>query len=722
MEDTCYPTTPHRLCRVCHSIVNRSSILQTFPEYEDSLPDRPLKAETFRYHASLQELESSSLAGCHLCAIVWYFLEPLKRSDYFQSLLANFTARDQRHLEIEVKDESKSSTRKIIVMPCVGIRSLQTLEAGFQRYYHFNIWWSGPRKVPLFGERDTSTSLHPAQHQISTSSSEHFVLAKAWMQRCLQEHSKCRERQNSKFWSPTRLVEVGEPSLGRCAKLCITAELPERPTYLTLSHCWGGENVTKLTCESFPALQVDLDEPHLPNTFKDALHITRTLGYHYLWIDSLCIFQDSKEDWAAESAVMGDISRNSVLTIAALWGHNSHSGCFTKRNPLSKLPCRLNNVTGRSFYVQADPTKQWASFGSNTRWHVLNTAPLHTRGWVMQEHILSPRTLYYGSSIGWDCVESSASESTYQISHPPSGRTSASLCFKWWFENLCNVGTHSQTTVENKLELSRFHSFWSDIMNSYSDCLLTRPTDRLAAISGIMNSIRAATGLTPVAGMWKECLLQDMLWRTLEKTPAARPTINLAPTWSWASVAGRVWYEYTPRLTGSHEMGLDWIAKVVDVKVTDVIVAPGPAGEFHRGYVSIKAPLLKMELDIPQHSEARQGSLMREPDIVETGVWYPDIVIPPDNGEQGNVGLHEKWLLLVATKYHPDISRTDYICLVLIPVDQSRTRWERVGRFSRFFFDPASKRYTHPRKPPAAGQTAGAFATRFSIPQTITIV
>jgi hypothetical protein len=34
----------------------------------------------------------------------------------------------------------------------------------------------------------------------------------------------------------------------------------------------------------------------MPLTFKDAIQITRELGIDHLWIDSLCIPQDSPED------------------------------------------------------------------------------------------------------------------------------------------------------------------------------------------------------------------------------------------------------------------------------------------------------------------------------------------------------------------------------------------------------------------------------------------
>jgi hypothetical protein len=39
---------------------------------------------------------------------------------------------------------------------------------------------------------------------------------------------------------------------------------------------------------------VEIDRP--PQTLKDAVYVTRRLGIRYLWIDALCIIQDSPED------------------------------------------------------------------------------------------------------------------------------------------------------------------------------------------------------------------------------------------------------------------------------------------------------------------------------------------------------------------------------------------------------------------------------------------
>jgi hypothetical protein len=60
--------------------------------------------------------------------------------------------------------------------------------------------------------------------------------------------------------------------------------------------------------------------------FYDATVITRKLGYEYLWIDSLCIIQDSADDWEAEGQNMGNIYMNASLTIAAAGAKDSDGG------------------------------------------------------------------------------------------------------------------------------------------------------------------------------------------------------------------------------------------------------------------------------------------------------------------------------------------------------------------------------------------------------------
>ena len=69
----------------------------------------------------------------------------------------------------------------------------------------------------------------------------------------------------------------------------------------------------------------------LPETFQDAIKITRRPGIKYLWIDCFCIVQDDSQDWEKEATRMAQIYQRSYVTIAAAGSTDSYSGHFPKR-------------------------------------------------------------------------------------------------------------------------------------------------------------------------------------------------------------------------------------------------------------------------------------------------------------------------------------------------------------------------------------------------------
>lgn len=152
-----------------------------------------------------------------------------------------------------------------------------------------------------------------------------------------------------------------------------------------------------------PELLEAVDVSTLPAILKDAVEVTRYLGYSYFWIDALCIVQDSRADWLLESCKMGSIYQKSVVTIAALRGAECFQGLFTARNPLcyadlplSKSPFVFSKRAGN---VDHGPKREFQVLGPAS-------SPLQTRAWCVQEQLLSPRTLFFGSSgIFWQCIE-----------------------------------------------------------------------------------------------------------------------------------------------------------------------------------------------------------------------------------------------------------------------------------------------------------------------------
>ncbi|KAM3089373.1 hypothetical protein ACMFMG_000976 [Clarireedia jacksonii] len=69
----------------------------------------------------------------------------------------------------------------------------------------------------------------------------------------------------------------------------------------------------------------------LPKTFQDAVIATRALGLRYLWIDSLCILQDSKQDWEEQCSMIVRVYKDSAVTIAGPQASDCHSGFLNNR-------------------------------------------------------------------------------------------------------------------------------------------------------------------------------------------------------------------------------------------------------------------------------------------------------------------------------------------------------------------------------------------------------
>ena len=82
----------------------------------------------------------------------------------------------------------------------------------------------------------------------------------------------------------------------------------------------------------------------LPTTIQDAATFTWRLGSENLWIDALCILQDSAEDWGRESAIMGDIYRGSQCTISVTDARDADGGIFSRRNPPFHIPLRIKHT------------------------------------------------------------------------------------------------------------------------------------------------------------------------------------------------------------------------------------------------------------------------------------------------------------------------------------------------------------------------------------------
>jgi len=93
-------------------------------------------------------------------------------------------------------------------------------------------------------------------------------------------------------WYPIRLIDIGE-SIAPAPHLIVNSENTPDGPYITLSHCSGPVRSLQLTSSSIDGVKqlIPLSEP--PLTIRQSFEITRRLGFHYIWIDSLCILYDN---------------------------------------------------------------------------------------------------------------------------------------------------------------------------------------------------------------------------------------------------------------------------------------------------------------------------------------------------------------------------------------------------------------------------------------------
>ena len=148
---------------------------------------------------------------------------------------------------------------------------------------------------------------------------------------CSSTHSRCSPNPcGSNF--PTRLLDLDAGETHASIRVTVTDTNPREGEYMTLSHCWGAAQFITLRKINIEELRQGIPLTKPPRTFQDAVAVTRLFKARHLWIDPLCILQDSNEDWLKQSATMKDIYRHSMMNISATGAAESTVGCFLDRN------------------------------------------------------------------------------------------------------------------------------------------------------------------------------------------------------------------------------------------------------------------------------------------------------------------------------------------------------------------------------------------------------
>ncbi|KAH8745682.1 heterokaryon incompatibility protein-domain-containing protein, partial [Diaporthe sp. PMI_573] len=339
---------------------------------------------------------------------------------------------------------------------------------------------------------------------------------------------------------PSRLLDLGPIT---------TRHLPQGPTqklhlidtrqtaigdsnYVALSHRWASQNdprldLTTKSC-TLQARMDGIETEKLSKTYRFAVDICHWLGVRYLWIDSFCIIQDSKSDWDAESKLMAQIYRCAFCTI-------SINIPETPDNPLW-TNCGYGGEEAEGWVVDTINTGSWKTVSDSPWMALLESGPLGSRAWCLQERQLSPRVIHFldPGMIMWECCSFIAALGGPII-----------------FGNLTRESKpdNQKRIIDMKSRSGSGHKHmwraWSMCLSDYTSRSLTIETDRPVAIRGVVDQIKIVTKSEYIYGLWREDLNRGLLWERHASTGncwTRAPVVNgeQAPTWSWLSITGPV--------------------------------------------------------------------------------------------------------------------------------------------------------------------------------------
>jgi hypothetical protein len=131
----------------------------------------------------------------------------------------------------------------------------------------------------------------------STSSKTTQVLISCWNYWCQEAHPYCRSATGDDApFLPRRVLDIrGFDTVTPKIRLRIP-KWGSRAKYAALSHCWGERQPLRTSKNNLAMMRKDIRWKDLPRSFADVIIIARARSLNYLWIDSLCIIQDSPED------------------------------------------------------------------------------------------------------------------------------------------------------------------------------------------------------------------------------------------------------------------------------------------------------------------------------------------------------------------------------------------------------------------------------------------
>lgn len=383
-----------------------------------------------------------------------------------------------------------------------------------------------------FGWFDISTlppSYEPDNRLLGTGSQRAFATATDWLKRC-QEHQPCQEAVAKKTIGVRRprLLDVGDDS--EPPRL---VEYPEDgAAYVALSSCWesNATNTLMTTSTNIEQHNKSIDLKALPATLQEAFTVTRRLGFKYIWVDVLCMVQDSPGIWVERTSHMHYIYDNAALTISNLGESRASESLFTPRlsrslspvpliiwQPKCRRPKHSEGVIHRFALERGEYVKDREFEG-----------PVSNRAWGLQEELFSSRLLHFGNGmLHWEClcgykneILSSSCDDAREVIDSRIKRKAALKGVLAGRE--LNQDTKSFTALEN----------WQAQLEDFTQRYVSKASDRLPAFWAVPMHMKDYLEDEFSCGLWKgKNFLGSLCWAA--KIPQAEK--SALPSWTWVS-------------------------------------------------------------------------------------------------------------------------------------------------------------------------------------------
>ncbi|RFU78780.1 het-domain-containing [Trichoderma arundinaceum] len=431
-------------------------------------------------------------------------------------------------------------------------------------YFHS----SHPEGICRLVRRSSEVSMPSHKESGGLSACADLELARAWVENCDMGHTNCQPVvpgvPSEALHPHTRFID----STARC--LVSLDEITSPLKFIALSYVWGVDYQLRTTSATFQEFQRKLpdsaaaegnDNGRLPKTINDAMEVTLALGYRYLWVDALCIVQDSLPDLDIQLTQMDRIYGLAALTIVARASKSSDGGLpgvSAPRDWLSgeNITCEMSGGLQIGCWEILD--RGYENY--EEKYGVFaDQACYMWRGWTFQEQILSTRTLEFNRRrmVFWCGRPEPAVEcgSTPKTEMRDAHHFRSSVRKYVETGGIVPLGQPAWDYMTRDMLISR----WSTIREHYSTRHFTFPDDRRKAVLGTASMLRHVMGDVDSSGHVLSRLGAELLWyKTLHPgwNENQQPAIKLSykatssgmfPSWSWLSLWPLTWpSEYKP--------------------------------------------------------------------------------------------------------------------------------------------------------------------------------